>query len=253
MSARMLRPARGPGPAVRTLLLHGLGGSHRAWDGFVPRAGDALELWHARLPWSADGTAEWAYTSDAASWLEAPLRHVEPDLVIAHSLAAGALLDLLTREPDHSIAGVVLVTPLFHDGERPFDWSRIGHGAEQFPLVLQAGIAERYGRVLPPAVQRRLALKLRDLLGPMAWMRILEVYLRSAVLDLSRLKVPCLVIAGELDEAAPAADARRLAGRLPDGRFVTFAGSGHFPMFDRPAEFAEAVGRLAADLPSGRC
>lgn len=250
LTATLRRPARS-GPGVRTLMLHGLAGSTTVWDGFIAEAADELELWDVELPWGAVGSGEWAITGDIASPIAAtfaslPARPAgEPvvDLVIAHSFGGSALLEFLSHVPGPQAAAVVLVAPLFCG--LPFDWSQIGRRAEDFPRLLEEGIANRPGRRISPELRGELARRLRDLIGPLAWLRIFEYALRAALLDRDRLPMPMLVLAGAGDEVAPAVDAQQLAARLPDARFAVFGDCGHFPMVARPSEFASTVNEFA--------
>jgi pimeloyl-ACP methyl ester carboxylesterase len=52
--------------------------------------------------------------------------------------------------------------------------------------------------------------------------------------DLSRWKVPALVIAGEEDQLMPRAELEKLAKGIPKARFELIAGAGHLPFLERP-------------------
>lgn len=58
---------------------------------------------------------------------------------------------------------------------------------------------------------------------------------------LAQLRVPVLLVAGERDRQAPAAVMERMAGRMPDARFVCVPGAGHLLPLERPKELAAAV------------
>jgi 3-oxoadipate enol-lactonase len=66
--------------------------------------------------------------------------------------------------------------------------------------------------------------------------------------DLSRITIPVLVLAGEVTHPSLRSVADRLAGALPDARFVELEGSGHVTYAERPDDFAEAVSVFAAEL-----
>ena len=59
--------------------------------------------------------------------------------------------------------------------------------------------------------------------------------------ELAEIAVPTLVIAGEEDQATPAADTDLLAERIPGSRLVTLAGAAHLANLERPREFADAA------------
>ncbi len=52
---------------------------------------------------------------------------------------------------------------------------------------------------------------------------------------------PVLLLAGELDVAAPPSVVAELAGLFPNARLVTQPGGGHFPWLDDPVWFSTTV------------
>ncbi len=63
------------------------------------------------------------------------------------------------------------------------------------------------------------------------------------------LRVPVLVLAGELDEATPPAMARELADLLLDAAFAGLPGLAHVPQLQDTAAFMAAAGGLLAGPP----
>lgn len=248
-----VRRRSGSVAGLRTLLLHGLGGSANVWDQCVPHASDGLELWDVDLPWGTFGNSTWAIDGDACPIVAATVESLPPreqnrpvvDLIVAHSFSASVVLELYGRCAPGSVRGLVLVSPSV--SPVPFDWSEVSKRVEQFPQVLEDSIAKS-GRRLQPERQQALALKLRDLIGPLAWLRSLEYVLRNAALDLSKLTVPVLVIAGDADQAVPIADPQRLAARLPTATFTALTGCGHFPMVEQPDRFMAVIEEFARSL-----
>jgi 3-oxoadipate enol-lactonase len=65
----------------------------------------------------------------------------------------------------------------------------------------------------------------------------------AAILDfdfvgrLPSLRLPVLVVCGAEDAGTPAAENRRLAGLIPDGRYEEIAGMRHFPNVEAPGAF----------------
>jgi pimeloyl-ACP methyl ester carboxylesterase len=75
-------------------------------------------------------------------------------------------------------------------------------------------------------------------------------FIAMAEMDLwhavARLTVPTLVVAGELDRLTPPAQAKRIAGSLPDlTELKVLPRSGHMSPLERPAEVAAALTALA--------
>lgn len=58
---------------------------------------------------------------------------------------------------------------------------------------------------------------------------------------LPKLKVPTLVVCGELDQATPPALNRIIAAKAPGARYVEIPGCGHCPPLEQPQKFLQAI------------
>jgi pimeloyl-ACP methyl ester carboxylesterase len=67
---------------------------------------------------------------------------------------------------------------------------------------------------------------------------LLDMDLRHA---LEHIRVPALVLAGDVDRLTPPAGARAIERVLPDARMVVFEGAGHCTMLERHEEWNEVV------------
>lgn len=67
--------------------------------------------------------------------------------------------------------------------------------------------------------------------------------------DLSRIRVPTLVLVGRHDPQCPIVNSELLAQRLPNARLVIFERSGHFPFLEESSAFRQAVTAWIATLP----
>ena len=61
---------------------------------------------------------------------------------------------------------------------------------------------------------------------------------------LESLRVPTLVVVGELDTLTPPEEAAAMAARIPDGRLEVVEAAGHLSSLERPDTFTAAVGGL---------
>ncbi|WP_212909580.1 alpha/beta fold hydrolase [Streptomyces sp. TS71-3] len=274
MTVQRRRAGTGDSP-LRVLLMHGLAGGARTWDAYLEQAGPhGHELWTAELPWRADGTAEWTRRSPA-SWTAEALRMVPggPDVVVAHSFAANALLALLdgqgtpAGERDapageygtpaggydapaggpgaddedafarHGLRGVVLVSPFYRADPGEFGWDTIAYYLNQFDTILAEGLRVRSGGRLPRDIQHEMALKVRGRIGPHGWMNFFSTYLATPYLRTHRMLGPCLVVGGERDFAAHPTDSEALSKALPDADLHLLPDCGHFAMVEQPARF----------------
>jgi 3-oxoadipate enol-lactonase len=59
--------------------------------------------------------------------------------------------------------------------------------------------------------------------------------------ELSKVKVPVLVLVGEHDEATPPPMSHELAALLPDARLEVLAGCAHVPQLQKPRVFLDAI------------
>jgi pimeloyl-ACP methyl ester carboxylesterase len=59
--------------------------------------------------------------------------------------------------------------------------------------------------------------------------------------DLARIEAPILILWGECDATLPLTVGQRLHGYLPQATFQIIAGAGHFPMWERPTAFNQAI------------
>ncbi|MDX3100839.1 alpha/beta fold hydrolase [Nonomuraea angiospora] len=239
---RLRRPALSE-PAIRVVLLHGLGGGPSTWNSFAALAPPRLELWEADLPWSVGGTREWTHRPDPGRWVDDAIEGAE--VVIAHSFAANLLLESLAR--GMKISAAVLVAPFYRASPSEFDWATIESYLAGFYTILDHGLRVTSGDRLSPDTRHDMAVKLREQLGPYSWMRFFDAYLRSPLVDTAAVTTPCLVISGHDDRAAPPRDGRALAEVLPRAHFETLA-AGHLPMIEQAHVFAELVGDFVSAL-----
>src|SRR5215475_2228111 len=58
---------------------------------------------------------------------------------------------------------------------------------------------------------------------------------------LHHLKVPTLVICGELDQATPTALNKQIVEKIPGARYIELPGCGHCPPLEQPQQFLAAI------------
>jgi pimeloyl-ACP methyl ester carboxylesterase len=240
---RQLRSAAGPDP-LRVLLLHGLGGTSAVWRTLADRAPAGLQLWTADLPWGLDTAADWVHDPDVGQWIVRALAAMpagRADVVVAHSFAATALLDVLDRAGPPRPRALVLVSPFYRARTEDFDWLALRNSLDAFPRLLADCVRLHVRRPLAAGVDEDMARHLLARIGAYGWARFLDLYLRTPRLRTSRLDLPVLAISGERDDAASPADGVALARALPDCRLEIFPGCGHFPMAEQPDRFARLV------------
>lgn len=242
-------------PRHRVALLHGLGNSASVWNSCVDHWGPDVEAWSLELPWRSGGDPSWGHT-DVPHQLPRLLADLPeaPDVLVAHSFAASVVLEHLSRaagtDPlaEWGVRHLVLVSPFYRREPGDFDWDVVSGLSEKFLTVVGDGIRLHSARRLDPEMALDLARRVCERVGPYGWLRFGELYLNSPWLRTDLVTVPCLVVAGEND--ATAREATDLAADLPRAGLAMLAGCGHFPMLERPAEFAEAVASFLTEQRS---
>jgi pimeloyl-ACP methyl ester carboxylesterase len=58
---------------------------------------------------------------------------------------------------------------------------------------------------------------------------------------LHRMRVPTLVVCGELDQATPPALNKSIAGKIPGANYIELPGCGHCPPLEQPDAFLAAI------------
>lgn len=227
--------------ADTVVLLPGLAGSADMWTPLARVAAGRYELRTPTLPWSSSADPSWAW--DPAVGTTAIAGAYGPDdVVVAHSFAATLLLEQLARPGAHQPSAVVLLSSFYRPSWQDFSWETITHYLVDFHLILAEGVRTASRRPIAEDLLADMAVTVRNLIGPYGWMRFFETYLRTPGIDLTAVTVPVVVVHGQDDRAAPLLDSRELAAGMPAAApLVPVAGSGHFPMVDRPDVVLRAV------------
>jgi 3-oxoadipate enol-lactonase len=242
---------RAAAPGVRApalLLVHALGTSLRIWDGVLA----ALRFRGAVLRHDLRGhglseLGERPYDiaslgRDALGLLD----QLELDRVVVCGLSVGGLVaqELALRAPAR-VRGAVLCGTAARIGTRE-GWQarlaqvRAGGIASISDAVLARWFAPLYRSLEPDAVRGyRCLLERTPSEGYLAMLHALSEADLSA--RLSGLGAPALVISGELDEATPPADGRRLAELIPGAAFLELAGASHIMSVEKPRELAALI------------
>jgi pimeloyl-ACP methyl ester carboxylesterase len=207
--------------------------------------------WHGPNPYSRE--AQVALVLGAMDALG-----VERAVVVGNSSGGTLALELALAEPER-VEALVLVAPWVYV-HRPVIPRFV---AESLPLQrLSLFIARKLGEdggLLDlsyadaegiGAERRRLArLHTHTRNWDLAWAALLNRSLSTPIEVGARLAAiarPALVLSGDADRLVPPADSRRVAERLPEGKFVLLPGCGHVPHEECPEAFAAALEKWLA-------
>jgi pimeloyl-ACP methyl ester carboxylesterase len=90
-----------------------------------------------------------------------------------------------------------------------------------------------------PESELTLMARSREATGRYAW----TPYMHNPKLKqrLHRVRIPTLVLWGEADRVVKPDYGRALAAAIPNARFATIGGAGHFPHLEQPDAFARSI------------
>ncbi|MEU7471482.1 alpha/beta hydrolase [Streptomyces sp. NPDC044984] len=248
----------------RVLMLHGLANSASLWDACIEHGlgSSGAEVWTAELPWRGASVSELSARGDVVPYTADALRAVPggAGVVVAHSMGANVLLEFLNRSlekgvdpfAEFGVRGLVLVSPFYRRSAEEFSWQSVAFSVDNFTRIMTEGIRVHSAGRLSEDAQRSLGERVRDRVGAYGWMRFFETYLRTPRLQTGLFTVPCLVVAGEHDFAAPPEEGRTLADDLPKGDFRLLEDCGHFLMIEQARRFAALVGRFISSTSASR-
>jgi esterase len=245
----------GEGPPL--LVLHGLLGSSRNWQGIGKQLGRRFAVWtvdlrnHGHSPWS-DEMDYPAMAADLARLIREQAG--APAAVLGHSMGGKAAMALALGEP-------ALVERLVVADIAPVTY---GHGFLGYIRAMQAAdLAAADRRAVEaalvvaapePAIRSFLMQNLERHGEGYRWRPNLAVLAErmSTILAFpdeflgERYDGPCLFLRGERSEYVLPAHEPRIRALFPRAEIATVPGTGHWLHAEAPAAFVEIVGRFLA-------
>lgn len=233
----------------KLLFLHGVGGSKAAWDRQLPYF--AARGYRA-LAWDQPGyggtdPVEPYDLEQVASALRRAVGD-EPAILVGHSMGGFVAQEAYARFPE-CVRALVLCSTSAAFGGASSGFARQFIAARIAPLDEGRTMAEIAARLMPtmrgsssdPA-GLALAERLMSAVPPETYrkaVRLLTTFDRRE--QLSRIRVPTLLLAGSDDRVAPAAVMERMAQRIPGAEYVLLKGCGHLGPMDQPEPFNQAL------------
>lgn len=247
-----------PGATGRTVVfVHGMEDGSETWRPLAELLDPSWRTVALDLPWRAGNDYRWRRGGSAGEWLHRQLAglHGAPDVIVAHSFGASAMLDVLAT--DAAPAGaVVLVAPVVRPVELEIDWDVFERARAEFGEVIRDAMLVRLGRRadrIDEELRADMAAKMLARIGPRGFMALFEQFVSSAELELHDVRVPTLVLAGRRDPALAGAHAASLAKAMPDAVVEVIEHYDHFCHVEQAEDVARRLVEFVnAALPDGR-
>lgn len=239
----------GPAGAPPLVMLHGLGMSSELWPhqvGALSRehrmiAVDLRGFGRSEKPTAAGAYAVERFADDVVSLVN-ELRL--PKLHLLGTSMGGFIAETVALRVPERLLSLILC----HTG---FRMSIPADILEARVAALRSEPMEAYGQmVASQALAPGAPAELRDWLVELlarndreAYTRVLVEGLRAFDLEsrVGEIRLPTLVVIGELDRVIPAAEGRLLAARIPGAEQVVIEGVGHLGYAERPEAFNDAL------------
>lgn len=246
----------GQGPLV--VFMHGIGGNRRNWAEQVPFFGARYHAvaWDARGYGDSDDYADPLRFPDFATDLLRLLDHlgVAQAHLVGLSMGGRIALDFYERAPAR-VRSLALV-----DTFPGYDESFTPEEREKFIRLRKQPLVEgKEPRDIAPVVAKTLVSRcaepahvaaLVDSMGRLhkeSYIKAIEAMTRyEPVADLSRVKVPTLVVVGDQDRLTPPKIAREMATTIDGAELVILRNAGHLANIEQPVLFNQALGSFLA-------
>lgn len=238
----------GEGDAV--LCIHGLGGSSNVWtpvasalQGFRRIAPDLPGSARSELPSGALSIDGMVQTLAAlARTLELTSVHV-----VAHSLGTIVAQHLAVAHPQ-LVRSLALFGPLVAppDAGRPGIRARAQLARQGIPAMQEIADAIAQGATSKQTKDERPAVlaAVRELImrqSSEGYAQSCEALAAAHSAALERIQVPVLLVTGDQDGVAPAANVEAMAQRLADATMVVLPGCGHWTTLEQPVRCAQEL------------
>jgi len=254
------------GPVL--VLVHGFGDSHFTWDGWVARLGDRYRIITIDLPGHGLTRAPAGYVATAdgfADLIDAlAAKLVLPKFAIAgNSMGGGVAWQTAVRYPGRLDALILadsagwpaetLKKPPLAFKLLQYSWGRAFlRSIDNTPLI-RAGLRGQVGDpalITEPFIARWAELQRAP--GHRAILMSIQPgkHSQATTAALSTIKVPTLVLHGELDPLIAVSAGRKFAEAIPGAVLITYPKVGHLPQVEIPQRSADDVAAFLAAHPS---
>jgi pimeloyl-ACP methyl ester carboxylesterase len=241
----------GEGDAI--VCVHGLGGSSNTWTPLLP-AMQGHRIIRVDLPGSGR-SGNFAGELNIGVMVNAVVsvcRHlgVTTAHFIGHSMGTIVCQHIAAQHPN-LVAGLALFGPLVSPPEaaRPNILDRAakaagGPGALQeiADAIVAAATSKETKDQHPAAVALVRESVMRQ--SPQGYSQSCKALGNAQAAEIEKITVPTLLVTGDQDGVAPAANVQAMGQRLKNSRVVVLEGCGHWTTFEKPSECNAELGKF---------
>lgn len=246
------------------ILLHGAGGNLMHWPGELRRLPNRT-VYALDLPGHGHSGGEGR--QDIAAYADAVRRFCEAlelsgTVLVGHSMGGAIALELALLHPNH-LAGLILVAsgarlrvePRILSGLRDdflgttellAGWAVGAHAEVNAPRSRDGG---RPAAARGLGTTRLYLQRLRETDPQVFYDDLLACDKFNRLVDVGRITVPTLVIAGDADQMTPVKYSHYLAEQIAGAQVIIVPGAGHMVMLEYPDLLANAVEQFLRRLP----
>lgn len=236
------------------VLLHGWGDTKEIWRATLAALAARARVFALDLPGHGgsprDGAERMRHVAARAAAFCAA-QGIDQIALVGHSMGGNVALELTLTHP-HLVERLTLVAPAALVAAMPpytrfylHDW--YGWAALRASLLFFRGIDTLAHQWRPIASMERILPGLRRSAyaahhDPEGLHRLLNgLFANSLEGRLDQVRVPTLVISGDLDAVVPAALSRQVASAIPGAQFILMRGALHHPMDEQPEAFQRVL------------
>ncbi|MDB5751916.1 MAG: beta-ketoadipate enol-lactone hydrolase (3-oxoadipate enol-lactonase)-like protein [Ramlibacter sp.] len=240
------------GGGTTVLMLHGIGGGHLA---FAPQVETLASAGHRAVAWDMPGYGHSPpiepYTfKGLAQRCIALIESLQARelVLLGHSMGGMVAQEVVARRPE--LVGKLILcgtSPAF--GKPHGDWQQAFIAQRTAPLDAGQSMEDLAGTLVPQMIGPqalpegvRLAAHCMGLVPAATYRRALECIVTfDRRGNLSQIRVPTLLVAGEHDRNAPPAVMKKMAAGIAHSTFIEMKGVGHLMNLEAPQAFDELV------------
>lgn len=221
------------------VLVHGAGNNHQVWPvalRYLPAyAVYALDLpGHGRSAPPGRHTVT-AYADDVAAFIQALA--LPTAVIVGHSLG-GAIAQVLALHHRQLVAGLVLIGT----GARlPVSDTILSGALTDFTATVDFITKYGWARGTPAALVTEDHQRLAQTDPQVLHDDFVACHAFNVMDRLPLIRVPTLILAGEVDKMTPPEFSHFLATHIPQAELVTIPGAGHNMMGEQPAQVSAAI------------